>query len=202
MLSTVKGRTVGGSDHRAPASNPLWLIQPWVVVSAAGGASPWIVRDLLGGGTLSLAVAVIVGLALPWWLQGFLVRTHGVNARWWLPASVVAAVAGGLLRLGLGLAVGTQTPAWPQIVLVGAAEGGILGVTQWLCLRRLPRASWWILASTVGVTARAALLYLLGGGAVAPLHTAFLSWALYGVITGATLARLLTAQSASSEASP
>ena len=79
----------------------------------------------------------------------------------------------------------------------GVALGGtVLGVPQWLVLRRqVARASWWVLASTVGWVVGGFLSGAFEGGVVGRAVIG----AVYGAITGAVLVRLLGQRSPSSD---
>ena len=72
-------------------------------------------------------------------------------------------------------------------VVAVAAGGTVLGLLQWLVLRRqVARAGWWVLASTVGWVV---------GGFVSGITDAAAGWAVlgavYGAITGIVLVWLL-----------
>ena len=82
-------------------------------------------------------------------------------------------------------------------VVAVAAGGTVLGVLQWLVLRRqVARAGWWVLASSVG--------WVMGGLASGITNTTA-GWAVlgivYGAITGIVLVWLLAAGTAAVAAS-
>ena len=91
---------------------------------------------------------------------------------WWVLASVVGWGVGGVV---LGPVFGVVEPAFGLLVggaAVGAIGGAVLGVLQWLVLRRqLARAGWWIVASTVGWAVGGAAFGLVGGAVAG-----FLQW--------------------------
>ncbi len=96
---------------------------------------------------------------------------------WVLAGTVGWAVSGRVIAVG----------SYRDIIVAGytgvAAGGIVVGVLQWLVLRRqVARAGWWVLASTVG--------WVVGG----PVG-AFVGWpalgAVYGAITGSALVGLL-----------
>ena len=95
---------------------------------------------------------------------------------WWVLANTVGWAVGGYV----GVAVVNTDVAW----IVGAgACGTVLGVLQWLVLRRqVARAGRWVLASTVG---------WIVGGPLAGIGGWVVLGAVYGAITGPVLVRLL-----------
>ena len=80
--------------------------------------------------------------------------------------------------------------------VAGVAAGGtVLGVLQWLVLRRqVARAGWWVLASTVG---------WIVGGLVSGITDTAAGWAVlgavYGAITGSVLVWLLRHRAADTD---
>jgi hypothetical protein len=94
-------------------------------------------------------------------------------------AAFVGFPLGGLAGLG---AAGAITGV-PQALLGGAATGAVVGLAQWLVLRRrLPLSPWWVALTAGGMSAGLALgVGLLGidtAGAVLPLR---------GLITGVAI---------------
>ena len=100
------------------------------------------------------------------------------RAGWWVLASVGATAVVGVIVFGVG-AVNTGL-GWVGGVSV---YGTVVGVLQWAVLRRqVPRAGWWVLASTAGWVVGMPL-----GDIVGPLGLG----AVYGAITGAAMVWLL-----------
>ena len=98
--------------------------------------------DILVAGYLGL----VAGTALIGVLQWLVLRRHVARVGWWVPATLAAAVASGVVIFGVGAI--DEDLGW--IVGVGAF-GTLLGVLQWLVLRsELAGAAWWITASTIG----------------------------------------------------
>jgi membrane associated rhomboid family serine protease len=120
-------------------------------------------------------------------LQWLVLRQQVTRAGWWVPASIVAVAALGVMVFAVGVI--DADVGW---VVGTVLFGTVLGVLQWLLLRRqLARAGWWVLASGVG--------WVVGGflsGAV-PVGAAggFPGWAavgaVYGAMSGAVLVWLL-----------
>ena len=186
----------------------LW----WVLASTVG----WAVGGTVGvalGGELSMGLAVTgylgvaVGVTMTGALQWLVLRGQVGGAAWWMVASVVGAALVGILAVVLGWVVGVVGrlvggaawganwgPDWSAdpggdvgFVVAVAAGGTVLGVLQWLVLRRqVARAGWWVLASSVG--------WVMGGLASGITNTTA-GWAVlgivYGAITGIVLVWLL-----------
>ena len=186
----------------------LW----WVLASTVGWAVGGPVGVALGGGLamgivvtgyVGMAVGVIAAGALQW----LVLRRQVAGAAWWIVASVVGAALVGVLAVLLGWVVGvvgrlvggtawganwgpdwSADPGGDVGFVVGVAAGGtVLGLLQWLVLRRqVARAGWWVLASSVG--------WVMGGLAAGITNTTA-GWAVlgivYGAITGIVLVWLL-----------
>ncbi len=69
---------------------------------------------------------------------------------------VLVNTVGGVVGFGVGFpvadAVGRANNDVMAFVLLGTLWGGLLGVMQWLMLRRLVSYKWWVLATVVGIT--------------------------------------------------
>ena len=196
--------------EKAPVSWRLWLW--WVLVSAVGWAIGGYVGVALGGGlSMGLAVTgylgVAAGVTMAGALQWLVLRRQVAGAAWWIVTGVVGAALVGILAMLLGWVVGvggrlvggtawgaSWGPDWSAdpggdvgFVVAVAAGGTVLGLLQWLMLRRqVARAGWWVLASTVG---------WVMGGLVSGITDTAAGWAVlgavYGAITGAALVWLL-----------
>jgi hypothetical protein len=137
---------------------PVFLLL-WVLASAAGlvfglfggtiiGMPFSLLFDALGLGILSMVVlgavyGAVIGLAQ------WLVLRHFVNwaGRWTLYSSL-----GGLIGFPLGFELSTAFALGFGRILHGLAMGAVIGLAQWLVLRRAgPWATVWIAASTAGM---------------------------------------------------
>ena len=109
-------------------------------------------------------------------LQWLVLRRHVTRAGRWVLASLGAAASFGVVVFGVGVV--NADLGW----VGGGYIGTVVGVLQWLVLRRqVPRAGWWVLASTVGWV----VAIPVGDIAGPP------GWAVYGAFTGTTLIWLL-----------
>jgi hypothetical protein len=119
---------------------------------------------------------------------------------WALATALGAGLGHGVIAALVGVGIEMESGGLPP-VLVGGFDGAVTGVFQWLVLRRrVGRAGWWIVASSIGwsagVVAVAATPDLgeLFSGALATVASLFLpamvGGALYGAITGLALAWL------------
>jgi hypothetical protein len=173
----------------APVERPGWRL--WFLWFM-GGAVGWGIS--MDAGSFGLGYRMIVLPSLPdvvippylgvavggiavGVLQSLLLRKYLDKAWRWVFASLVAALASGLLLLTVGLI---------DRELGGLASAGfygtLLGLAQWWLLRRqFSRAGWWVLASTVGW-----LIAVPVGDLGGPP-----GWAIFGAITGAVLPWLL-----------
>jgi len=156
----------------------FWLW--WVVASSAG----WIVGSPLGkavaaSGDLVVprhhdAVGVAAAVIVLGVLQWMVLRRNVPQAAWWMLANI-AAVAAALVFAMVVVAA--------DMGLVVAAGGTVLGVLQWLVLRRqVSQAGWWVLASTVG---------WVGGGFVSGISDTPIGLVVLGIAYGAITATAL-----------
>lgn len=131
---------------------------------------------------------------LPGTLQWLLLRRQIPCTGWWPVASTLGLVAGiGLALFPMNMAGVDGPQVAPLFALGFALMGAAPGTLQWLLLRRkVPRAGWWVPASSAGMVGcgvtfmrltRAADVHLILGGAAGA--------ALYGAVTGVALDRLL-----------
>jgi hypothetical protein len=107
---------------------------------------------------------------------------------WWVVASSVGLALGFAAGFAVGFAIGGALSAIASQGVFGAVVGASVGTMQWLVLRRkVSRAGWWVLASTLGMGVGFALVRaatpmvsrILGGGP------------LYGVVNGAVVGTLV-----------
>ncbi len=164
----------GASERSRPVGWGWWLL--WVLASVVG----WGV-----GGVMSVPVALLVGTALGtsvgWAVAGavagavvgvwqwLVLRRQTVRASWWIVASTagwaVAAFVYIPVILGTVLGFGPFVAGAFTWVVCGA----VVGICQWLVLRRqCNRAAWLIVASVVGCTVGAYMVVFAryGGGPV------------------------------------
>lgn len=183
----------------------LWLW--WTLAAVAGLAvGEFLFRasgEFVWGALLFRGAHVLgVGVAV---LQALVLRRHLPRAAWWILATGVAAVLGGIAVLAAladvpYLTRGIEVPSIAFIVSSVLASGLLVGASQWLILRRhVARAAWWVPASGLSLT-----LGWLVGATVAEfaldprnhppafdLLAGLLSATIYGALTGHTLSRLL-----------
>jgi hypothetical protein len=182
----------GGNDQTGSGSlaagRGFWLT--WVLASAAG----WAVGGAIGAAVGSSRepfvagfVVVAAGGVLAGMLQSLVLRRQVAAAGWWAVATIGAMAAVGVLVIAVGVV---------DAGVGAAASGTVLGVVQWLVLRRrVAQAGWWVLASTVG--------WVVGGFLSGAFEGGVAGWttigAVYGAITGAALVWLLRHQSPGSD---
>ncbi len=183
----------------------LWLW--WTLATVAGwavgefffrasGEFVWAAILFRGAHVLGVGGAV---------LQALVLRRHLPRAAWWVLATGVAAVLGGIAVLAAIVDVpyltrGFEVPSIALILLSVLASGLLVGAFQWLILRRhVARAGWWVPASGLSLT----LGWLVGAvvveialdpryhPAAVDLIAGLVSATIYGALTGHTLSRLL-----------
>ncbi len=170
----------------APQRGPgwrLWFL--WLIANAWAWGMAVVVTGL---GELSLQssplriMAAYQGVAaagiLAGALQWLLLRKRIAREGWWLLTNPGAAAVLGVVVFGVGAIDPDMGWVWGTGIV-----GTVAGLLQWLVLRgQVPRAGWWVLASTVGW-----VLGIPAGQAV--------GWnglgAVYGVVTGTVLVLLL-----------
>ncbi len=205
----------------------------WILantVRAVAGASVWLVGTSSGDfdartlGITSLLSLVIAGV-MTVLLQWLVLRRYLERAGWWafatfaglLVASLVWVLATAITADAMVEAIDSGNVEALQLLnaLGSAFNGAVLGVFQWLVLRRqVPRAGWWVLASIAGyvvgalVSVRAIawigfVVWAASWFDVNPFaHMAVMgvmSVAIYGAITGVALMLLLSRRAKGSD---
>ncbi len=135
---------------RAPAAMPArlsgspWLEWfAWTAMSSLGGVAAWLTTSSLRGpftGPPLLVAAVVLGLA-----QWFVLHHQLRSAAPWVVVTGAGLIAGSSSLLTL--------PYVDSLILLRLSPviGLIVGIAQWLYLRRhLQQAGWWVLASVIG----------------------------------------------------
>jgi hypothetical protein len=148
-----------GADHR-----PTWLAVVLLGTVVAGGFE---------GAVVGYAQWRVLRVPLP-----------ELAARLWVVATVVGALVAwtlGMLPTTL-MDMGGEAGAEPAIgaavqlllaAALGLLAGPVLGVPQWLVLRRfVPRASWWIVANAVAWAAGMPVIFVAAGSLPAEPTTA------------------------------
>lgn len=137
-------------SQRALSEWPVWAW--WVLSSTIGGTAGAVVgltaQALLSADARMVLDGVLVygllwaGMGVGQWL---VLRRRIPAAGWWVAASALG-----------GVLTGASAAVWsdpPRLVVAVAGMGLLLGVLQWLVLRRsVRRAGWWLLASPVACT--------------------------------------------------
>jgi len=224
MSSTTIHKTSTGWDWK------LWF--QWILANAVGETVGLGGTLLIGGllllnaqKTMGVVAAAALAVLAGTFIEGIVVGTAQwlvlhrplQSLRWWV--WVLATAIGAFLAWTLGMIpstfmftdsnMGGATPAQMSDLVVyalaaamGFVLGLILGIPQWLVLRRhLPKAGWWVLANALawmvgmvivfvgtsfilpeGVTLSVALMLLLflfaAGAAVGAIHGLVLIWLL------------------------
>jgi hypothetical protein len=140
------------SKKNRPSFDSLFWFQ-WIITTALG----WILGSLLLPYISAIAAGVGVGV-MQW-----PVLHHRIPRAWRWPAVTAVAWMGGSLFLRLA------TPPVAQVLLGGIVLGPLVGLAQWLILRReVHWAGWWIVISTMAwVTGLTLVPGILSTGALA-----------------------------------
>ena len=197
------------NTERAQAGWRFWLW--WVLASTAGLLVGLVVVAYVGypyaaGPSSKNSEAFVVVFALAGAIVGaslgiaqwLVLRRRVSRTGWWMLAST----AGGLVGFAFdGMVLRIMFAAPEGDLAFAALIGASLGIAQWLVLRRrVSRAGWWVLASTVGsVVFLASVVFSAGAVLTSTSRVAVLvgivalvvSWAVYGAITGGVLVWLL-----------
>jgi hypothetical protein len=130
----------------------------WSVIGAIEPAAGEMAAIAAGGAVLGLGLGLGAGL-LPGLALG---RRLGGFSRW-LAGSLAGGLAAGVVVFPVALANDTN-PAGPAVLVVLGLVGALIGVGQWLALRRrVARAGWWVAASAAALMASMAVAFGLGG---------------------------------------
>ncbi len=183
----------GSAQQKSPALSCLSLGLLWL---GANVASEWLEE-------FSLWLEPVFAVA-----QWLVMRRYIRHIGWWLPVSfwgwfiafiliqllfgvgnwIFAMVPGGELEVG-GVPVNMQV-FWVS-VLVKLLEWAVIGVGQWLVLRRhFQPASWWVLASAAGGAVKGGVELIIGT-VVGGVTGALVGSLGYGAVTGVALVWLL-----------
>ncbi|GAF89722.1 unnamed protein product, partial [marine sediment metagenome] len=134
----------------------FWLL--WVLASTVGWSVGFLMGFVLGdiiGGVLGdwleplffgIVLGIVIGL-----LQRLVLRRRVYGVGWWVLTS--AAGGYGIALAGFEVLFLSLESLGALLSLIGvvALGGAVTGTLQWLVLRgQVSRASWWVLASTVG----------------------------------------------------
>jgi hypothetical protein len=179
----------------APAERVLGI--QWVVATAVG----WIIGFAVCEAVTSFLETLFVdGLIIGTFVGGaqwLVLRRHMRATAWWVVVSIVG--------FGVGKAIGEAvSPASGTVLsdaLTGALMGATVGVAQWLVLRlRFADAWWWIPASAlawaIGWTVIAGVQRSAGTVTIIVYVVGAIGAAAAGVVTAATLIRLLRGRAA------
>ena len=139
------------SDQAKPSVGwTVWLW--WVLAGAGGGAAGLAAADALldfMSAALEQAIAEVVifgligaGLGTMQWL---VLRSLFSQAGWWVVASTVGGAIVGMGAASLGGEIELS------LIIACGLSGAILGMLQWIVLRRQTSRAWlWLLASPLG----------------------------------------------------
>jgi hypothetical protein len=181
MTMADEGWSEGGLWARWVAANSLAETVGLGVTAAvavalaalgAGHRPAWLLVALVGTVLAGAFEGAVVGYA-QW--RVLRVPLPELAARPWVVATVVGALVAwtlGMLPTTL-MGMGGEAGAEPAIsdaaqlllaATLGLLAGPVLGVPQWLVLRRfVPRASWWIVANAVAWAAGMPLIFVAAG---------------------------------------
>jgi MFS family permease len=198
------------NTERAQVGWGFWLW--WVLASTVGGIVGLAVGIFVWGtlspifdfyyglSVVSEALMFAVGGAVCGGLLGIIQRRvlqrQTSQFSWWVEASTV----GGAVSGAVGGAVALVVDEAQILAMVPAVGGALVGIAQWLVLRRqVDQAGYWVLASTVGWAMGGAVALVLGGMRGWDLILVILllpvggmvATAWYGAITGGVLVWLL-----------
>ena len=157
-----------------------WRVGLWWTVATAVGVSVGMAAGPRMGG--------VIGPACLGLLQWLVLKRHISQASYW----ILATTLGGVLALYLGSAAGFFIGYGLTGVAAAAIGGTILGLAQWLVLRRhVSEAGFWILASCVALTVGASWVVDQGIRSTirsldsSPEFIKMLRWAGIGAVSGA-----------------
>ena len=169
----------------------LW----WVLGTIVGWVVGFTICEAIKAFLASLAHALEYGLdgavlgtciGIAQWL---VLRRLIPRAGWWLLASIIGFAVG----KGVSDVVAHETGF---VGFGGAAIGAVLGIAQWIVLRRhVAQAGWWVLASALAWAVGWGIISVVDEAASGPTGTTYVvgasGAAVAGVITAVALVRLL-----------
>jgi hypothetical protein len=160
----------------------------WLLANAAGVAAGLASAKAFGHFDYS-CLGIIPGV-----LQWLLLRRKVAGMGWWAVLSSVGLAAGFFLAMLPMNMAGVDGPRVAPLFALGfALMGAVPGTLQWLLLRRrVSRAGWWVLASSVGmVGCGMTFMRLTRGADVNVVLGGAAGGAVYGAVTGAVIHVLL-----------
>ncbi len=174
----------------------LWWVLANVLAWPLGAAAGWTAGEQVarwlgptaGSLTGMAIVGAIVGLG-----QWIVLRVRTSESGWWIPASSLGLVG--------GAATASVAFDWDPagFITVFGLVGALVGIAQWIVLRRhVSSAGWWVPGTCLGYIAAILASAWLGGllSFSTPVTFVLISVALgvvFGVISGVLLAGLLGA---------
>jgi hypothetical protein len=119
-------------EHRP--SRRFWIT--WVLAtlygSLLGVVIAWLVEDSLK----SVVIGLVTGI-----MQYLFLRPYFPGALWWIPATSIGVALSSIVRPSIAF--------YTTLALAGAVGGFIIGLSQWLVLRRrISGVGWWLGVTT------------------------------------------------------
>lgn len=165
----------------------------WVVATTIGWVVGFFVCETLKAffESLSHSDGLVIGffVGLTQWL---VLRGRLNHTGWWILLSTIGFGVG----KAMGASIADAVPGAVGLALDGAVIGGLLGILQWLVLRRqVAVAGRWVAASALAWAGGWSIISIIGEGASGPTGMAYLVGAVgasaAGVITAASVVWLL-----------
>jgi hypothetical protein len=158
-FDAVSSQNGKASSHKImPVPGRRWVVL-WTVLSTVAFPAAYVLAAPLSAALIPLSnsrllpagvpaiIAFFLGYSLVLaFFQWLLLRSYLLHARRWFLATFVGLLASGALAGGVALIVPSAPIVLPLLII-----GGIVGVSQWLALRRvLPNAFWIIIIDLAG----------------------------------------------------
>jgi serine/threonine protein kinase len=165
----LQSHQVPTQARRVPSTRSFWL--QWVLATAVSGAMGWAVSYSVffssdfEDSVLNIVVTTLVGTSVGI-AQWFVLRRQVPQTGLWVLATAVGEAVGLALSVSLFQSLYETMPMPLVESFYGAVIGVLVGIGQWLVLRRqIAQTGWWVLATTLGKTVGG----IIGWGIINPL---------------------------------
>lgn len=112
----------------------FWIT--WVLATLYGSLLGVIIAWVVDDSLTPVVIGLVMGI-----MQYLFLRPYFIGAVWWIPATSIGVALSSIVRPSIAF--------YTTLALAGAVGGFIIGLSQWLVLRRrISGIGWWLGATT------------------------------------------------------